>query len=491
MSQSLFDELQGILDSIPAMIFYKDTENRFLRVNRAFADVMNLSKEELEGRSLFDIYPREQAEAYWQDDKEVMSSGEPKRNIIERMQTKKGDILWVKTDKILYRDEQGQIIGVIGFRLDITQSRIAEEALLRLSRAVEQSPATVIITDINGDIQYVNPKFCQLTGYSPEEAIGKNPRFLKSNVQPPEVYKELWETIINGREWRGEFCNKKKDGTLYWEFASVSPIRDHNGKTVSYLAVKEDITARKLFEEQLKTRNFELEIIRRELERSNRDLEQFAYVASHDLQEPLRMVISYTQLLQKKYINQLDKDAGDFINNAVNGGVRMQALINDLLRYSRVNSKSKSFEQVQMSGVCADAVENLKVAIQESGAEIFYDSLPQVNGDPVQLTQLMQNFIGNAIKFCPKERTPKIHIRVEEHADEWVFSVQDNGIGIEPEFRDKIFEIFQRLHPKEEYPGTGIGLAICKKIVERYGGRIWVESEPGKGTTFYFTIKRN
>lgn len=223
-----------------------------------------------------------------------------------------------------------------------------------------------------------------------------------------------------------------------------------------------------------------------ELARSNADLEQFAYVASHDLQEPLRMVASYTQLLARRYRGRLDADADDFINYAVDGANRMQTLIGDLLTFSRVNTKGEEAAPVACDLVLERALGNLKHAIGESRAVVTRDALPTLRGDPAQMTQLFQNLIGNAVKFRGAE-TPRVHVSARRQGDEWLLSVSDNGIGIEPQFADRIFVIFQRLHRKEQYPGTGIGLAICKRIVERHGGRIWVESEPGRGATFHFT----
>ena len=226
-----------------------------------------------------------------------------------------------------------------------------------------------------------------------------------------------------------------------------------------------------------------------ELKRSNKELQQFAYVASHDLQEPLRMVASFTQLLANKYKGQLDSDADEFIKFAVDGAQRMQQLINDLLAYSRVSSRVEEFQLVDFEKVFNESLQNLKVSIDDNDARITNDSLPTIVADQSQIIQLFQNLVGNAIKFRGEE-TPVIHVAAEEEEDEWIFRVIDNGIGIDSQHNERIFRVFQRLHERDSYPGTGIGLSICEKIVERHGGNIWVDSKLGDGSTFSFTISK-
>ena len=259
---------------------------------------------------------------------------------------------------------------------------------------------------------------------------------------------------------------------------------DRQGKELSTLneQLQREITQRKKVEK-------ELERYAKELKRSNQELEQFAYVASHDLQEPLRMIVSYLQLLSRRYQGKLDSDADEFIGYAVDGGRRLQNMISDLLILSRVGTRGKEFASTNCENVLKEVLASLQILIEETKATITHDSLPTVMADVTQLAQLLQNLIANAIKYRG-ENSPLIHLGVQSQNNEWLFSVKDNGIGFDPKYSERIFGIFQRLHTREEYAGTGIGLAVCQRIVQRHGGRIWVKSELGKGSTFYFTIPR-
>ncbi|MFX1551583.1 MAG: ATP-binding protein [Promethearchaeota archaeon] len=239
--------------------------------------------------------------------------------------------------------------------------------------------------------------------------------------------------------------------------------------------------------EHISKREIEFNEIMEDLKRSNEDLQQFAYVASHDLQEPLRAIVSFSQLFEEKYKDKVDKNGAEFIHFVTDGAKKMNTLIKDLLSYSRITTHAQPSKLTNLEKILKEAIFNLQEAIKESSAVITHDKMPILKVDKTQFIQLFQNLLSNAIKFRRQE-PPKIHVGVKQINDEWLFSVKDNGIGIESKFFDKLFNIFYRLHTKEEYPGTGIGLPICKKIVQRYGGKIWVESEFGKGSTFYFTI---
>jgi PAS domain S-box-containing protein len=388
----------------------------------------------------------------------------------------------VRSNRIALRDSENLIIGVLGSYDDVTTQKLAEETLRKLSRAVEQSPTSIVITDRNARIEYVNARFTALTGYTPEEVLGQNPRVLNSGETPRATFREMWATILAGLEWRGEFHNRKKNGEPYWEEAVISSLKNNAGEITHFIAVKEDITARKQAGQKLRA-------VLGELERSNRDLEQFAYIASHDLQEPLRLVSNFMQLLAKRYQGRLDADADQFIGFAVDGAQRMQTLIQDLLAYSRVGREIRPFVPVDCHALLTQVVQTLSLAIREQQAVVDCDPLPTVLGDPTQLSQLFQNLVANALKFR-RDEPPRVHVSATLADDRkfWQFAVSDNGIGIDPAFYERIFVIFQRLHGRGKYPGSGIGLSICQKIVELHGGRIWVDSVKDRGTVFHFTL---
>ncbi|MBI5075344.1 MAG: PAS domain S-box protein [Nitrospirae bacterium] len=341
----------------------------------------------------------------------------------------------------------------------------------------------IIMLDPNGNVMSWNPGAERINGYSEEEIIGRNFScfYPQEYIEQDKPVQELKEAVAKGR-FEGEGWRVRKDGARFWADVVITALYDKDGLLRGFAKITRDVTERKRAEDRL---NETLT----DLQRSNKELEQFAYVASHDLQEPLRMVASYTQLLAERYENQLDDKAKKFIHYAVDGAVRMQLLINDLLVFSRIGTRGRPPEPVEAYAVLEEAKNNMKMNIDEAKAIITNDVLPEVRADASQLVQVFQNLIGNAVKFRGTD-DPKIQISARDEGVEWLFSVNDNGIGMEQQYADKVFVIFQRLHTKEEYPGSGIGLAICKKIVERHGGRIWFESEPGKGTTFYFTIPK-
>jgi len=348
------------------------------------------------------------------------------------------------------------------------------------------------------EIVYMSPVSKSITGYSPEE-FRNNPDLLMNVIHPEDrnLYANHVQNFEDDRHEEIQFRIISRNGQIKWLTHICAPLYMQNrflGRRIN----NRDITERKKAEEELtkyrehleelvKQRTVELEKMTGELARSNADLQQFAYAASHDLQEPLRTIAGFVKLLEKRYKNKLDEKADEFITYTVDGIKRMQQLIKDLLEYSLVGTKGLNFKPTDCSFVVEESISNLRAAIRETAALVTHDEFPTLMVDKSQMTRLFQNLIGNAIKFHGKE-TLAVHVSAQRKENEWVFSVKDNGIGIDHIQVERIFVIFQRLHTREDYPGTGIGLAVCKRIVERHGGRIWVESEQGKGSTFYFTI---
>lgn len=353
----------------------------------------------------------------------------------------------------------------------------------RFDLAVRGTDAGIWDWDLRANKVYFSPRWKSMLGYS-EDEIGDDPDEWVRRIHPDDrpMCLETVRAYQSGEipQYEVEHRLLGKDGSYRWILARATVVRDTEGRPYRMVGSHIDITDRKTAEERLKS-------MAEALKQSNRDLEQFAYTASHDLQEPLRMMSSYLQLLRQQYREQLPPHAQTLIDLSLESGRRMQQLTNDLLAYSRVQTRPIDFQPVDLGEVFDEAVENLQLAIAENGATVTRDELPAVLGDHSQLVQLLQNLIGNGIKFH-REEPPRVHVSAERSGDFWTLSVGDNGIGIESEYAETVFEVFQRLHTSDAYPGTGIGLAVCKRIVQRHGGRIWFESEVGKGTTFFFTL---
>jgi PAS domain S-box-containing protein len=391
-----------------------------------------------------------------------------------------------------------------------------------LFRLITEKAADMIaVVDTRGRRVYNSPSYERILGYSPEQLEATSSFDQIHPDDRDKVKQAAAEAFLSGVGQQIEYRMRHKDGTWRVLESTASTILDAQGKVNKLVIVNRDITDRKRaemalqehkvhLEELVATRTAELQTANEQLQRdiskrqevqlvlshkleelarSNSELEQFAYVASHDLQEPLRMVASYTQLLGRRYQGKLDANADEFIGFAVDGATRMQQLIEDLLSYSRLTTRGKALTRTEAGAACNAAIGNLQESIKDSNAIVSVGLLPSVFADASQLTALFQNLIGNAIKYR-NERRPEIRVDALPQGNEWVFSVQDNGIGIEQQYFERIFQMFQRLHSRKDYPGTGIGLAVCKKIVERHGGRIWLESKPGQGSTFLFTIPK-
>src|SRR3989441_1024190 len=419
----------------------------------------------------------------------TVKSGKPLTGQIVGIYRPDGSMNWLSVNTgFLRRPGDSDWYGVVSTIGDITKQRHAElalsasEALYR--QTFELATTGIAHVDLSGRFMKVNRRLCDILGYGEQELIGRPVKEI-SHPEDRNLTDSQRMRVRSGERPSVRFEKRyiRKSGAIVWVDLSVALACDASGVPQYEIALFDDITERKKAEAALREAH-------EELKRSNAELEQFAYVASHDLQEPLRMVSSYTQLLMRRYGDKLDGDAKDFTAFIVDGATRMKQLIEDLLAYSRVGTRDKNFKPVDAESSLKRALTNLRAAIQDSGATVTQDKLPTIHCDEVQLAQLFQNLIGNALKFRKPDVAPAVHVGAADQGAEWEFMVRDNGIGIEPQYFERIFMVFQRLHDKGEYPGTGIGLAIVKKVVERHGGRIWLQSQPGAGTTFHFTMPK-
>jgi PAS domain S-box-containing protein len=462
-------------------------ERRFLRVNPKLCEILGYPEQELlqlTGRHIshpddLDVINEQRPALY---------SGEINAVRLEKRYVRKdGSIVWVKFTMTVERDAEGHPLYEIAVYDDITAQRDAEDRLRESEARFRQTfelAASGICHVKDGRFIRVNKSLCDILGYAEKQLLGKTVKEVSHpedrDLTDPERARiragEIESARFEKRYIRGD------NGAVVWTEIAIALVRDVFGVPLYEIAVFDDITERKEAERALRTAH-------EDLKRTNAELEQFAYVASHDLQEPLRMVASYTQLLGRRYDAKLDNEAREFMAYIVDGASRMKQLIEDLLAYSRVGTKGQEFRPVSSEAALRRALFNLKTGIEEAGAAVTYDAMPTVHADEVQLGQLFQNLIGNALKFRSPS-VPRIHVGVTDGPDEWTFAVRDNGIGIEPQYYERIFMVFQRLFNKGEYPGTGIGLAICKKVVERHGGTIWVESRLGEGSSFLFTLPK-
>jgi PAS domain S-box-containing protein len=375
---------------------------------------------------------------------------------------------------------------------DISARKEAEEALRvseeQLRMTIDAAEMGTWFYDLQRDEVSYSEKFRTLFGLTSNDTLTYQAALEATDPDDRErIDQAVKETLELGVPFHIEYRVIWPDSSVRWITAKGGAHRNSEGVAVHMRGIITDITERKAAQEALKHQEA-LERRSVELTRSNDDLQQFAYIAAHDLQEPLRMVASYTQLLSRRYTGKLDSDADEFIAYAVDGAHRMQLLIEDLLAYCRVGTAGKPPQEISSTAALEQALQNLRGAIEESGGVVTHDPLPNVIVDGAQLVQLFQNIVGNALKYRSAE-TPRVHVSAKKnHAGEWIFSMQDNGLGIDPQYFDKIFVMFQRLHGREEFSGTGIGLTLCKKIAERHGGRMWVESVLGKGSTFYLAL---
>jgi PAS domain S-box-containing protein len=528
-----------MIEVLPVPIYFKSRDGRYLGVNKEWEAFFGVSRDDFVGKEVHDLYPQSPAIAdkHYAMDQALWKSGGSQSYEIPIV-TRDGRSRHTIYYKATFSREDGGVGGLVGTIIDITERKQAEQ-----SQTIEYA-VTRLLAEAH-TVEDVMPELirtlCEGLGYSygarwvheprehvlrsveswsePDPAVEAFRRMSTERLEtkpdrPGGLNRRVW--ITGEPVWMADVelessLTRRHDAVragLHSAFAfpilvggEFYGVMEFFARTVRppderVLEIAQtagiqigQFIARLQAEAALREANDELERQARELMRSNAELQQFAYVASHDLQEPLRMISSYTQLIMRRYGDRLDSEAREFMDFVVDGATRMKQLIEDILVYSRVGTRTRELRPVAAEAALAKAVVNLRASIEGTGGAVTHDPLPEVAGDEAQLVQLFQNLIGNALKF-KGDSAPRIHVSAQEKPDAWEFAVRDNGIGIDPQYFERIFMVFQRLHSKGEYPGTGIGLAICKKVVDRHGGAIRVESRPGEGSTFLFTLPR-
>jgi PAS domain S-box-containing protein len=457
--------------------------------NPYLIEMLGFSKEELAGKELWEIGAFKDVVASKLAFAELRQRGYIRYENLP-LESRDGPIRQVEFVSNSYLAGDSRVIQC-NIR-DITERKQAEEKLTRLATAVEQSGDGIIITDPEGNIQYVNPAFEQTTGYSSTEVIGKNPRFLKGGKASVEYYQNLWKTITNGVQWTGHFTNKKKDGTFFKEEATISPVRDAAGQVISYVAVKRDITERMRAEEEIRQLNQELEqrVADRtaQFQAANKELEAFSYSVSHDLRAPLRHINGFSQALLEDYADKLDETGKNYLNEVRSASQEMAQLIDDVLELARVTRSEMRKEEVSLSELARSVVADLQKTNGRQAVTVNIEEDLCTRGDKRLLQIVLNNLMGNAWKFTSKQDKAEITFGGERKNGEISYFVRDNGAGFDMTYVNKLFGAFQRLHTAAEFEGTGIGLATVQRIVHRHGGRVWAEGTVDGGATFYFTL---
>ncbi|MCK5214624.1 MAG: PAS domain S-box protein [Candidatus Omnitrophica bacterium] len=467
-----------------------DEEGKVSYWNKAAQRIFGYTEEEIQGQKFYEyISPKRLQEKYKKLYNQFKSSAEgvgESGGILELQALRKGGKefpIEISVASIRIKS----VWNTIAIARDISERKKTQERLNLQGRALESAANIILITDVNGNIQWGNPAFSEVTGYPLQEAVGQNPRFLKSGRHAKGFYKKLWEMILAGKVWSGELTNRRKDGSYYYEDLVITPVSDERGEIISFIGIGQDVTVRKQAEEQLVRQ-------KEDLEKINFELDSFVYTVSHDLRAPLRGISSFASFLEEDYKEKIDEEGMDYLLEIRKGAQRLSKLIEDLLALSRIAKIRNPYEDIPVKQIIEQVISRIQHDIDETHAQIvIQNELPVICCDRVKMAELFVNFINNAIKFSSKVegQNPRVEIGYADRQDHHEFFVKDNGIGIASEYHDKIFGVFKRLHLDSDFEGTGVGLSIVQRIVEEHKGKVWIDSQLGKGATFYFTIGKH
>jgi len=486
--------LDTILENIPNMIFVKEAKDlRFVRFNKAGEELLGYKSENLLGKNDYDLFPKEQAEFFIAKDREALNRNTVTDIREEAIETKHGQ-RWLHTRKIPVKDINGNTAYLLGISEDITETRETMQALKRSEekfRLLVQGARdySIFMIDPNGYILNWNKGAELVKGYTADEAIGKHFSIFYTDEDKKKKRPEhnLEEAKRLG-SFEDEGWRVRKDGSLFWADVIFTPIYDELQRLKGFSKITRDVTEKKTNEEEIKLLNKKLEKNVKQLEMVNNELEAFTYSVSHDLRAPLRAIHRYTKILEEDFGTKIDGDGKRMMEGVMNNAKKMGQLIDDLLALSRLGKKDLVKKETDLTGLMNQSLNELKKAVDTSKARITIDPLGEAKVDPSLMQQVFINLLSNAVKYSSLKEKPEIHVGVKKEGAETVYFVKDNGTGFDMKYYNKLFGVFQRLHDSYEFEGTGVGLALAKRIITRHGGKIWAEAEVGKGATFYFTL---
>ena len=506
LAQDELAKLSLVANHTENLVVITDAEGRTEWVNPAFEARTGFTLGELRGRKPGHLLQGAESDpGTIREIRQAVRDGQSIRTELLNY-TRTGDPYWVQLQITPIRNSHGEVEQYVSVQTDASERRRAEMEIRALNTDLEHrvreraaqlahfksaldQHGLVVISDAAGRITYVNDRLCEVSGYGREELIGGDHRLLNSRHHPESFFASLWDTIASGRVWHGEICNRTKGGAPFWVDTTIVPFVDEHGVPEQYIAIQTDISERKAAEQRITQLNTELASGAVRLTEANRELESFAYSVSHDLRAPLRHIHGYLDMLRRATAGQLSPKAERYVETAADASVQMGQLIDDLLAFSRMGQAEMRLGPVALDTLVREVIEGLAPTIEGRHIEWEIAPLPVVAGDVAMLRQVLVNLIGNAVKYTGRRAVASIVIRViGEENGRHIVMVRDNGAGFDMAFADKLFGVFQRLHHDEEFEGTGIGLAIVRRIVARHGGRIWAESAPDAGATFYITL---
>lgn len=484
--------INAVIQNIPDAVYMKDTEGRKLVANKA--DVENCgfdSLDEIVGKNDFELFPKDIAQKFWDDDQRVLKKGESIIDRLEKLENNRGKIKWLYTSKIPLKDKEGKIIGMVGIGHDITRRKRDEDERIKLSTVVDQTPLSIMITNPEGNIEYVNPTFTKVTGYSHDEVMGKNPRILKSGKQDKDFYRKMWDTLISGKVWSSEFQNRKKNGEIYWEYVFITPVVNSSGELINYAAVREDITEkRQLLDELVSAKH--------KAEESDRLKTSFLANMSHEIRTPLNSILGFTSILEES--DDLPKEERDEYQNIIRkSSDSLLQIINDIIDISSLETGQlkifvSSFDVNKMIKILYREFQNRLVELNKNNIKLnalVLDNEVMMNADQNRINQIFTNLLNNAIKFTSQGH---VEFGIVDIDEKYIyFKVEDTGIGIPNEMHEAIFERFRQgeVKNKRNYGGNGLGLSIVRNLIELMNGKIWVDSQEEKGSVFRFYVPIN